>query len=459
MSGDVIVIGSGQAGVPLATRLAQGGKKVFLFEAGRLGGTCVNVGCTPTKTMVASARAAHVARGAGRLGVRTGAVSVDLAAVVDRKDAVVEQWREGVQKGLEGAGDRLELIRARARLVGDRRIEADGQVYDAETIILNVGARPRVPPVSGLQEVEWLDNASIMDLRELPSHLTIMGGGYVGCEFAQMFRRFGAEVTIMHRSEHLLPREDPEISEAVEGVFRDEGITLVLGAEVVEVASGDGGVVVRCDGGQETRGSHLLVAVGRAPNTGDLGCEAAGIELDERGFVSVDDAYRTSAEGVYAVGDCYGGPQFTHNSWDDHRILYDILMGERTGGREGRITPSTVFTDPQVARAGLNEREARERQVEYEVATMPFGRIARAIEIDERAGVMKVLVEPETERILGAALVGYEAGELLHVLLMLMHSGASARTLVDAQIVHPTLAEGLQTLLMSLDRFSLDQTG
>jgi pyruvate/2-oxoglutarate dehydrogenase complex dihydrolipoamide dehydrogenase (E3) component len=260
----------------------------------------------------------------------------------------------------------------------------------------------------------------------------------------------------MQRSGHLLPHEDIEISEAIEEVFRDEGITVVLGADVIEVTDPGDGVVVRCEGGQETRASHLLVAVGRVPNTDDLGCEAAGIELDGRGFVSVDDAYRTSAEGVYAVGDCNGGPQYTHHSWDDHRILYGILMGRRDGGREGRITPSTVFTDPQVARAGLSEREAKENGVDYEVATMPFGHIARAIEIDERAGVMKVLIDPKTERVLGTSLVGYEGGELLHTFVMLMQSGASARSMVDAQMVHPTLAEGLQQLVMSLDRFSFD---
>ncbi len=230
---------------------------------------------------------------------------------------------------------------------------------------------------------------------------------------------------------------------------------MVLDAEVVEVEKVGKEVRVRCGGGQETTGSYLLVAAGRVPNTDDLGAEAAGVELDDRGFVRVDDGYRTTADGVYAVGDCNGGPQFTHTSWDDHRILYDILMGRREGGREGRIVPSTVFTDPQVARVGLSEREARAQGIDYELAAMPFGSIARAVETDERAGTMKVLVDPGTERVLGAAIVGYEAGELIHSFLMLMQAEASARTMVDAQMVHPTLAEGLQTLVMQLDRFSL----
>ncbi len=455
MNADYIVIGSGQAGVPLAARLAEAGEKVIIVEAGHLGGTCVNVGCTPTKTMVASARAAHVARGAARLGVHVGDLKIDLAAIVDRKDAIVLQWREGVARRLERAGANLTMIQGRARFVGEREIEANGERYRAEKVIVNVGARPRVPPVAGLDELDWLDSSSVMDVREPPDHLVVMGGGYVACEFSQMFRRFGSQVTIMQRGAHLLAREDEDISEAIEEVFRSEGIEVVLNAEVVEVERSGRESIVRCGGGQQTRGSHVLVAVGRVPNTDDLGCEAAGIELDERGFVVVDDGYHTSAQGVYAVGDCNGGPQFTQTSWDDHRILYDILMGRREGGRNGRITPSAVFTDPPVARVGLSEREARLGGIEYEVSSMPFGHIARSIEMDETAGTMKVLVDPKSEQVLGAAIVGYEAGELIHNFMMLMRANASARVIVDAQMVHPTLAEGLQTMLMKLDRFRL----
>jgi pyruvate/2-oxoglutarate dehydrogenase complex dihydrolipoamide dehydrogenase (E3) component len=455
MDADVIVIGSGQAGVPIAARLAEAGKDVFLIEAGDLGGSCVNVGCTPTKTMVASARAAHVARTAGRLGVRTGEVSVDFGAVVDRKDAIVQQWRSGVRRRLERAGRRLELIEGRARFVDESTIEVDGRRLSAAIFVVNVGARARVPPVTGLGEVDYLDNTNVMDLREPPPHLLIMGGGYVACEFGQMFRRFGSDVTIMQRGAHLLAREDPDVSEAIEEVFRAEGIELVLKAEAVETERSGDEIVVRCDGGQETRGTHLLVATGRVPNTDDLGCEVAGIELDDRGFIRVDDEYRTTTDGIYAVGDCNGGPQFTHVSWDDHRILYDLLMGKARRNRAGRITPSTVFTDPQVARVGLSEREAKERNINHSVAKMPFGHIARAIEMDETAGLMKVLIDPRSERVLGATIVGYEAGELIHTFLMLMMSDASIRSIVDAQMVHPALAEGLQTMVMKLERYRL----
>jgi len=455
MHADVIVIGSGQAGVPLATRLAEAGKRVLLAEAGDLGGTCVNTGCTPTKTMIASARAAHVARHGARLGVRAGEVTVDLAAVVDRKDAIVRQWRESVRKRIDRAGERLTLVRGRARFVGPREVEVRVERHSADVVVLNVGCRPAMPPVPGLAGTPSLDNASVMELRQLPSRLVVLGGGYIGCEFAQMFRRFGSEVTVVEALERLLGMEDAETSAALEGVFASEGIRVEAGARARSVTRADGGVVMHLEDGRDVRGSHLLVAVGRRPNTDDLGCDAAGVALDARGFVAVDDRYLTSADGVYAVGDVTPGPQFTHASWDDHRRLYDVLMGRGARGRADRLVPITAFTDPQVARVGLTEQEARAKGLEPEVATMPFGQIARAVEVDETAGTMKVLIDPKSERILGAAIVGAEAGELIHVFVALMQAGATARALVDAECVHPTFAEGLQTLVMKLSRYAL----
>jgi pyruvate/2-oxoglutarate dehydrogenase complex dihydrolipoamide dehydrogenase (E3) component len=453
MTFDIIVIGSGQAGVPLATRLAGAGKRVLLAERGDLGGTCINTGCTPTKTMIASARAAHVARTSARLGVQARQVEVDLAAIVDRKDEIVRRWREGVGRRLQA--DRLTVARGHARFVGERKLEIGGEVHDAPIIVINVGARPLVPPIDGLASVPWLDNATVMQLRELPSHLLVLGGGYVGCEFGQMFRRFGARVTILDHHQHLLAREDPEISSALEEAFRKEGIDLELGAKAARVSGHTGEISVGLSSGKELRGSHLLIAAGRRPNTDDLGCEKAGVALDSKGFIVTDDEYRTSAPGIHAVGDVNGGPQFTHSSWDDHRLLFDILMERSRKGRRGRLVPYTVFTDPQVAGVGLTEKLARERGVAFEVATMPFGNIARAIEVDETAGVMKVLVDPKTERVLGAAIVGVEAGELIHIFVALMQAGASARAIVDAEFVHPTFAEGVQSLVMKLERFSL----
>ncbi len=455
MRADVIVIGSGQAGVPLAARLAEAGRRVLLAEAAELGGTCVNDGCTPTKTMIASARAAHVARHAGRLGVRAGQVTVDLAAVVERKDAIVRQWRASVQKRLERARERLSLIRARARFVGPREIEAGGERHSADVVVVNAGCRPALPPIPGLAETPRLDNSSVMDLRRLPARLIVLGGGYIGCEFAQMFRRFGSEVVVVEALERLLSLEDPETSQALRGVFEREGIDVKTGARAQAVKSEGDGIAVRLETGEELRGSHLLAAVGRRPNTDDLGCDAAGIELDARGYNNVDDHYRSSAEGVYAVGDVTPGPQFTHAAWDDHRLLYDFLMGRAARGRSERLVPITAFTDPEVARVGLTEQQARASGLVIEVAKMPFGQIARAIESDETAGAMKLLIDAKSERILGAAIVGAMAGELIHVFVALMQAGASARALVDAECVHPTFAEGLQSLAMKLPRYAL----
>jgi pyruvate/2-oxoglutarate dehydrogenase complex dihydrolipoamide dehydrogenase (E3) component len=451
---DVIVIGSGQAGVPLAARLAEAGRRVLLVERSELGGTCVNTGCTPTKTMVASARAARVARHAGRLGVHTGEVVVDLAAVVSRKDRIVKQWQDGVVRRLQRAGEGLTLVRGHARFVAPQAIEVGSARYEADVIVINVGGRPALPNVPGLADVGALDNGGVMELRELPRHLVVLGGGYIGCEFAQMFRRFGSEVTVVEALPHLMALEDTEVSESLEEVFRTEGLRLELAAPVKSVARDGDEVVVRLEG-REVRGSHLLVATGRRPNTDDLGCEAAGLARDSRGYLEVDEHYRTNVAGVFAVGDVTPGPQFTHASWDDHRLLFDHLMGRPARRRDQRLVPITAFTDPQVARVGLTEREASQKGVEFEVARMPFAHVARAIETDETAGTLKVLIDPASERILGAAIAGLEAGELIHVFVALMAAGAPARVLVEAEAVHPTLAEGLQSLLMKLDRFAL----
>ena len=456
MKTDVIVIGSGQAGVPLATRLAEAGRRVVIAERKKLGGTCVNYGCTPTKTMVASAHAAHVARTAARFGVKAGPVKIDMAAVVDRKDRIVRQWREGVKKRLQRTAPRLTLVRGHARFIGPRLVEIAGERYEADVVIVNVGARPAVPPIAGLDEVPWLDNSRIMQLRRVPDHLIVLGGGYIGCEFAQMFRRFGAKVTVADRDERLLSTEEPEASAALEGAFRAEGIRLESRATAKAVSAGTRAVTVRFESGKKVTGSHLLVAVGRRPNTDDLGAEAGGIRLDAKGYIEVDERYRTSADGVYAVGDCTPGPQFTHASWDDHRILFEWLQGRGTRTRKDRLVPITAFTDPQVARIGLTERDARARGRVPETATMEFGRIARAVETDQTAGTMKILLDPKTEKVLGVSIVGAEAGELIHIFAPVMVAGLSARALVDAEYVHPTFAEGVQSLVMSLGRYAIE---
>jgi pyruvate/2-oxoglutarate dehydrogenase complex dihydrolipoamide dehydrogenase (E3) component len=454
---DVIIVGSGQAANPLATRLARAGRRVVLFEAVALGGTCINTGCTPTKTMIASARAAQVARTAARLGVHVRSVEVDLAQVVDRKDAVIRASHASIEAALAAAGDRVRLVRQHARFVSKLTIEAGGERYHAPVIILDVGARPSTASIQGLAAVPWLDNTSLMALRRVPEHLVVIGGGYVGCEMGQMFRRFGARVTIVQSGEHLLSREDGDIAAALGAVFGSEGIDVALRSSAVEVASEGSGVAVRLNDGRTIRGSHLLVALGRRANTESLGCEAGGVRLDPRGNIVADEYYATSAQGVYAVGDVLGGPQFTHTSWDDHRRLFDILMKPDVPrqARSARLIPYSVFTDPQVATVGHNETSARAKGISYQVATMPMADVARAFEVDEKAGLMKILVDSSAERILGASIVGAEAGELIHVFLSLMQAGASPRAIVDAEFIHPTFSEGLQTLVMKLPRYAL----
>jgi pyruvate/2-oxoglutarate dehydrogenase complex dihydrolipoamide dehydrogenase (E3) component len=451
MEWDAIVVGSGQAGVPLATRLAGGGRRVLLVERLEPGGTCVNFGCTPTKTMVASAAAAHEARRAPGLGIRVREVEVDLRAVVARKDRMVAEWRDGVIRRIAAAAPNLHFLHGHARFSGAREITVSGERHRAPTVILNTGARAAVPPLRGLPELPWLDNVRAMELQRVPDHLLVIGGGYIGCEFAQIYRRFGAEVTIVHAGVHLLDREDEDVAAALQETLEAEGIELRLKETAVSVGRRAQRIRLELAGGDSLDGSHLLVATGRQPNTDELGCEVGGIALDAGGYVVVDDHYRTSAEGVFAVGDVTaGGPQFTHASWDDHRILYRLLTGDGLRTRRDRLIPYAVFTDPQLARVGLSEREARERGLRFECATMPFSEVARARETDRTPGLLKVLVDPESTRLLGAAIVGAEAGELIHVFVALLASGISVRALIDAEMVHPAFAEGVQSVLLRL---------
>jgi pyruvate/2-oxoglutarate dehydrogenase complex dihydrolipoamide dehydrogenase (E3) component len=455
MNWDTIIIGAGQTGVPLATRLARAGQRVLLVERLHIGGTCVNYGCTPTKALVASARAAHVARTAGRLGIRTGDVSVDFGAVMGRMQQLVQQWRSGVEKSLQQASDGVTVLHGHARFADSSTIEVLGESHAAERVVINTGARANEPPIQGLAGVPWLDNVRVLELDELPRHLLIVGGGFIGCEFGQLFRRFGSDVTIVDPGPTILGREDEEVSSALEDVFREEGIRLLLEDRVSSVAASDGGVKVVLDSGESVQASHVLVATGRTPNTSDLGCDAADIELDDDGYIVVDEQYRTSAGGVFATGDVTGAPQFTHVAWDDHRLLFDVITNGGSPKRSARQVPHVTYTDPQVAGVGLTEREAAERGVTYELANLPFGHIARAIETDERAGVVRILVDPRDEKILGATIVGAEAGELIHIVHALMLAGTSARVLVEGQIAHPAFAEGVQSALMRLDRFQL----
>ncbi len=464
-----IIIGAGQAGVPLAKCLAlEKGLRTALIERKHVGGTCINEGCTPTKTMVASARIAYLARRAAEYGVHTGPVSVDLARVRQRKRDIVESWRGGSERRLKKT-ERLELVYGEARFVGPRTIEVqtvdEGPLkFSADMIFINAGARPVFPPVEGLDRIPVLDSTSIMELDRVPEHLLVLGGGYIGLEFGQMFRRFGSSVTIIQRQPRLLPQEDEDVTEEIAKILREDGIEIVLGADAVRATQDtpDGRIhlTVRAPDGERTLvGSHLLAAAGRVPNTDRLNLPAAGVETDKRGFIKVNERLETTVPGVYALGDIKGGPAFTHISYDDFRIIRTNLVRGGQGGHTrttGRSVPYTVFIDPQLGRIGVTEREARAAGRNIRVAKMPMSHVARAIEVNETRGFMKAVVDAETDQILGAAVLGIEGGELMSILQVAMMSKVPYTTIQDDIFAHPTLAESLNNLFLAWEPEPMD---
>jgi pyruvate/2-oxoglutarate dehydrogenase complex dihydrolipoamide dehydrogenase (E3) component len=455
---DAIVIGSGQGGTPLSRALAKAGKKTVLVEREFIGGTCVNVGCTPTKTMFNSARVAYLARRSSDYGVHAGPVAVSMSEVRARKQRVVEDFRNGGLRGIEDTQG-LELLKGTARFTGSHSIEVqlnDGGTVslNANTIVINTGGRPSKPNLEGADKISYLDSTSIMELNEVPEHLLVLGGGYIGLEFGQMFRRFGSEVTIVQRSERLLNREDNDVADEVAKILREDGITLLLKAEAVRVQQSEGsiGLTVRTPEGEHTlRGSHLLVATGRSPNTEDLNLATAGIQTDKHGYIKVDDRLETTARGVYAIGDVKGGPQFTHISYDDFRIIRTNLIEGGDAGVKDRLVPYTVFIDPQLGRVGLTESEARERGYSIRVAKLPATSIARAIEMSESRGFIKAVVDDKTDLILGCAVLSVEGGELMAMVEIAMMGGVPYTKLKDGIFAHPTLAESLNSLFMKID--------
>jgi pyruvate/2-oxoglutarate dehydrogenase complex dihydrolipoamide dehydrogenase (E3) component len=472
---DLVVIGAGQGGLPLARAFSRGGRRVALVERVHVGGTCINEGCSPTKTVIASARVAYLARRAASYGVRardgaaaTRAASsglvVDLGRVHERKQQIVDSFRDADERSLASAG--VELSRGQARFIGPRTVrvtasggdgEADARTLSGDLVVINTGLRAAVPALPGLDTVPYLTSTSVLELTDLPAHLIVLGGGYVGLEFAQAFRCFGSRVTIVQRDAQLLPHEDPDVAEAVTAIMRDDGIDVIRAADAIRVERTDGGVRLLwrprgADGDERAvDGTRLLVATGRVPNSGDLGLDAAGVETDARGYVRVNERLETTAQGVYAIGDVKGGPAFTHISYDDFRILRTNLLERGSATTAERVVPYTVFIDPQLGAIGMTEREARQAGKRVRVATLPMSSVARALEVDETRGLMKVVVDADTSEILGARVLGLEGGELAALFQIAMMGKLPYTALRDAVFSHPTLAESLNNLFMAMD--------
>jgi pyruvate/2-oxoglutarate dehydrogenase complex dihydrolipoamide dehydrogenase (E3) component len=454
---DAIILGSGQAGTPLSTALAAAGMRTALIERTHVGGTCINQGCTPTKTMVASGRVAYLARRGADYGVLTGAINIDLRKVRQRQRDIVDSFRNGSRAKIEKTAN-LDLIFGDARFTGPRTIEIrtkDGaqSTLAAKYIFINAGLRAARPPLHGLDDVPALDNISIMELDAVPEHLLILGGGYIALEFGQLFRRFGSRVTIVERGSQLLAREDPDIAEAILKILQQDGVEVLLNATATRVTQADGIRLEVEHQGSSTIlvGSHLLVATGRVPNSDTLNLAAAEIQTDDRGFIKVNDRLETTASGVYALGDIHGGPAFTHISYDDFRLIRSNLLEHKDASTKNRLVPYTVFIDPQLGRVGLTETQAREQKRNIRVATQPMTSVARALETDETRGFMKAVVDAETNQILGAAMLGIEGGEVMAAFEIAMMGKLPYTALRDGIFAHPTLVESLNNLFTLMD--------
>ncbi|HTS61878.1 MAG TPA: FAD-containing oxidoreductase [Candidatus Acidoferrales bacterium] len=454
MSGyDAIIIGTGQAGPPLAGRLAAAGMKVAIIERARFGGTCVNTGCIPTKAMVASAYAAHLARRAAEYGVRIeSAVTVDLQQVQARKEGIAADSRRSVEGWLKHMPN-CTVYQGHARFESPGSVSVGGERLDAGRIFINVGGRASVSGISGFQEVPFLTNSSMMNLTSLPQHLIVVGGSYIGLEFGQMFRRFGSQVTIVEMSSRLVQREDEDVSRAVRGILEREGIELRMNATCIRLEQRGEEIAVGVDcsqGAPEARGSHVLIAAGRRPNTDDLGLERAGIATDSRGYITVDDRLRTNVPGIWALGDCNGKGGFTHTSYNDFEIVAANLLDDDDRKVSDRITAYALYIDPPLGRAGMTEAEVRRSGRKALVATRPMTRVGRAAEKGETQGFMKILVDAETNQILGASVLGVGGDEVIHSLLDLMYAKAPYTVMQRAMHIHPTVAELLPTMLGDL---------
>jgi pyruvate/2-oxoglutarate dehydrogenase complex dihydrolipoamide dehydrogenase (E3) component len=452
---DSVIVGTGQAGPALAKRLSAAGRSVAIIERNKFGGTCVNTGCIPTKTLIASAYAAHVARRGGEFGFANGNVRIDMKLVKARKDEVSGRSNKGVEQSLRQLKS-CTVIEGHARFQSSRAVIVNDEVLEADKIFINVGGRATVPPLQGISDVSFLTNSSMMDVDFLPEHLMIVGGSYVGLEFAQMYRRFGSEVTIVEMGPRLIAREDEDVSAAVRDILEREGIRVLLNAKCISLAKHDGRIAVgvKCDEGPpEVLGSHVLLAVGRTPNTKDLGLDRAGVANDQRGYIIVDDQLQTNVPGIWALGDCNGRGAFTHTAYNDYEIVADNLLNGDHRRVSDRIQTYALFTDPPLGRCGMTDAEIRKSGRAALVAKYPMSRVSRAFEKGETQGFMKICVDAETKQILGAAILGTGGDEVVHVLLDVMYAKAPYTVIQRAMHIHPTVAEYLPTVLSKLEPF------
>ena len=456
---DAIIIGSGQAGTPLAKKLAKAGLKTALIEKQFIGGTCINYGCTPTKTMIASARSAWLSKNSRPLGVDIGDVSVDFKKVIERKNKIVKSFREGSETTLEKVKG-LDIYKGEASFTAEKIIQISSPekktlFLTADIIFINAGAEPTIPSIPGIETLNYLDSTSILDLKEIPEHLIILGGSYVALEFGQMFRRFGSKVTVIEQSDHFLEREDEDVAEELKNILQEEGINILTSAKASSVKQNDDqsiSIILNENGNQKTlSGSHLLLAVGRTPVSKTLNLEAAGIKTDEKGYLKVNDKLQTNIKGIFALGDIKGGPAFTHTSYNDHLIVLNNLTEKKQKSIKNRMVPYCMFTDPQLGRIGITEKQAIQKGLKFKVAMIKMDRVARAIETGDTRGLMKAIVDKKTKLILGAAIIGTEGGEIMTVLQMAMMGKVTYPEIRNGIFAHPTYSESLNNLFMSLD--------
>lgn len=455
---DAIIIGAGQAGVPLAKKLAEEGKKTALIEKNLIGGTCINVGCTPTKAMIASARAAHHARNASKLGVEVKGVKVDLKKIKKRKDKIVQSFRSAAQKGIE-ATKNLTLIFGEAKFSSKKEIsiklDSGGEEQlKADWIFIDTGAKPNIPDIKGLEHIDYLTSSTILDLEAVPEHLVIIGGNYIGLEFGQMFRRFGSKVTILERSSRIMKKEDKDIALELSKILKEEGLEILTETETDEISNHNKQIVLHLKSRDKSKTltcSHLLIATGRNPQTQLLNLELAGIKTDKKGNVLVNKKLETNVPGVYALGDVKGGPAFTHISYNDYTLVYRNLMKGTDYSTVDRPIPYCMFTDPQLGRIGMSEAEAEEKGLNYKVAKIPMAHVARGIETGETSGLMKAIVDLDSKKILGASILASEGGEIMSVLEMAMEGNITYDRLKFCVFAHPTYSESLNNLFMEIE--------